>query len=58
MIANSELKISQLIDRSHFFASAFALIYIYISFAWWGFRLFDVQSEHNTMCHVVKWDLA
>ena len=33
MIANSELKISQLIDRSHFFASAFALIYIYISFA-------------------------
>ena len=57
MIANSELKVSRHIDRSQFFHSAFASIYTYISFSWWGFGLFDVQCELKTMCHVVKLDL-
>ena len=58
IIANSELKVSHHIDRSHFFFLFFSQRFCFdlylMSFAWWQFRLFDVQCELKRICHVVN----
>ena len=57
MVANSELKVSQLIDTSLFSQRFCFDLHLYF-LCLMRVRLFDMECKLKTTCHVVKWDLA